>query len=267
MSRKTLRSPKQARKARQKAARLVFLYLFLGALMVGGLLYLFSRPLFRIQTIEVSGARRVPEDRIKSLVEQSLSGTYFGFLPKAHTLLYPKTRIKESLLKEFPVLSGVSITLQNLAALRVAVREREPKALWCADMRRCFLVDEAGFAFATPEEGTEGKYYRLQRLATSSPLGTVVINPTELEHLLSFFSSLEDMQLSPETTFLSDDGDVEVVLQEGMRMFVRKEEYVRALLNLKTLLGEHDLLPKRNDSLTVDYLDLRFGNKIYFKPK
>ena len=264
---KALRSPKQARKARQKTTRLAFLYLFLCALMVGGIMYLFSRPLFRIQSIEVSGSRRISENSIKSLVEQSLSGTYLGFLPKAHTLLYPKTHIKESLLKEFPVLSGVSITLQNLAALRVAVREREPKALWCTDARRCFLVDETGFAFAVPEEGTEGGFYRLQRLATSSPLGTVVINSIELEHLLSFFNNLEDMQFTPETAFPSDNGDVEVVLQGGMRLFVRKEEYARALLNLKTLIGEHDLLPKRNDSLMVDYIDLRLGNKIYFKPK
>lgn len=259
-----LRSSRSVRKERRKAVRTVLFFMTLAFIAVGGLVYVFSRPEFRITAIEVNGSARVPKRLLHSRIVQEISGTYIGFIPKSHTLFYPKSVIKETLLKEFPAFSSVSLSLRNLSALRASVREREPIALWCAS--ECFFLDESGFAFAKPDEGAEPLYYRLESAATSSPLGTTAIGKERLASLLSFLKQLEKLSFNPERTALRGAGELEVALEDEVKILAREGDYERALGSLQALL-DTDALPRTGDALAVSYIDVRYGNKIYFKPK
>ncbi len=264
---KVLRSPRSARKERRKKSRKILLLSFLFLAAVGGIAYGFSRPEFRITSIEVIGSMRVSEEEIRSTMLEGISGALFGFIPKSHTLLYPKATLKESLLKKFPTFSGVSISLRNLSTLRVFVHEREPQALWCTSEWDCFFIDKTGFVFAPADTGTEQMYYHLEKRATSSPLGTETIEHEKLGALLLFLKKLEDMELNPEKALFKEQDELEIVLRGGARLLLREDGYNLALINLKTLMEQDDLFSKRNGTLSVAYIDLRYGNKIYFKPK
>jgi|SRR3989344_2112392 len=264
MPRKVLRSPRSARKERRKTKMRVILYSVLIVAVFGGIAYAFSRPEFRIQKIEVSGTARVTEESIVASVERQISGAYLGFIPKSHTLLYPKSRVRESLLQEFPAFSGISVSLKNLAALRVSVREREPYALWCSET--CYLMDETGFVFGEAEAGTENLYYRFEQQATTTPIGTTVLEQERLLDLMSFLKQLEKMDLHPERIVLGEEQEVEFILQSGVRLLVNEKEYDRSRRNLQALLAQN-ILPREGGKLTVTYVDLRYGNKIYFKPR
>ena len=172
---KVIRSPRLARQEKKRKQRKAIGISVLGLLSVCGLIYGFFRPELRISTIEVSGFARVPEARIRASVEKGLQGSYLGFIPKTNALLYPRASIKEELLREFPAFSGVSISLRSLAALRVAVHEREAVVHWCSETFGCFLMDETGFVFAEAPAGTDRLYFRLEKSATSSPLGMRLI--------------------------------------------------------------------------------------------
>ncbi|MDO8594137.1 MAG: cell division protein FtsQ/DivIB [bacterium] len=264
---KIRRSPRLARRERRKTTQKVLLLAILFAAAVGAVLYGFSRPEFRIKTISVLGASRISDGSVRGAVEREISGTYLGFLPKAHTLLYPNTHLKSALLKAFPVFSSVSISLESLAAVRVSVHEREPRALWCQSESDCFLMDETGFVFAPAEPGTETLYYRLLKAATSSPLGTEVIDRKKLAAILSFLKELEDLGFDPALSDLKGGREIAVVLKGGVAILLNEGEYDRALSNLRALLGEKGLLPRGASGLSVSYIDLRYGNKIYFKPR
>src|SRR3989338_1842898 len=112
--RKSLRSPRLELRERKKAATKALALSVFSLLLIVGALYALSRPEFRIDTIEISGSARVPESEVRSLAAEMLSGTYAGIIPKSHTLLYPKTDIKEELVRRFSAFSGVSVSLRNL---------------------------------------------------------------------------------------------------------------------------------------------------------
>lgn len=264
---KVIRSPRLARKEKKRKAQKIIFFALLSLVLLVAAMYGFSRPVFRITEIDVSGSSRVPEANVIEAVRQGIAGTYFGFIPKAHTLLYPKTALKEELIKEFPAFSKVSLSLGSLAALHVAVREREPQALWCAGVSGCFLVDETGFAFAPADLGTEKLYYRFEKEATSSPLGTEVMSADRLAASIAFLKELEKLGFNPERLLLEREQDVEVVLSGNARLLLKEGDYAHALTNLQTLLTQGDVLPLAGSSLKVEYIDLRYGNKIYFKPK
>ncbi len=264
---KILRSPRLAEKARQRQGKKVLLLLSFSVLVVGGILYALSRPEFRITTIEISGYGRVPEDEIRTSVQTTISGFYLGVIPKSHTLFYPNRALKESLLKSFPTFSGVSVSLRSLSLLHVAVHEREPKAMFCATVQDCFLIDGTGFAFTRAEAPTEPLYYRLEREASTPLLGTHIMTEEKLTSLLRFLKNLEEAGLNPEKVVQKEQQELEVVLKDGTRLLLREGEYDRVLVKLKALIGERDLLPQKQGVPVVDYIDLRYGNKIYFKPR
>lgn len=266
MARKTIRSSRFARKERHRKTRR-FLLLFLAVFSVGGgLAYVLSRPAFRIQETLLVGVTRAPEETVRALLSEELSGEYLGFIPKAHIIFYPRKAILESLLLRFPSFSRVSLSLKNLAALQVAVREREPEALWCVGERGCFLLDGNGVAFEEANSESERLYYRLEKVATSSPIGRTVIPPLRLAALFSFLKELEQLSLEPRRVVFSGTRDMEVALSDGARLRLRENDYARALANLRALLWS-EALPRSGDGLAVSYIDLRYGNKIYFKPK
>lgn len=267
MPRNVIRSPRLARKEQKRKTRKTILLSLFSLTVALGVLYGFSRKEFRITSVDVSGAVRVPESLVRSAVEAQLVGTYWGLIPKAHSLLYPKSVLREALTQEFPTFSGVSISLNNLASLRISVREREPLALWCTATQVCFLLDETGFVFAEAEPGMEDLYYRFEREATTTPLGSSVLEKTKLNALMSFLGGLEKLGFTPEKVRFLNERELHVFLQGGMQLLLNENEFERSLANVETLLSENDLLPTRSGLLNVDYIDLRYGNKIYFKPR
>lgn len=264
---RVVRSPRLVRKKHQKMERRVVLITALSLLVIGGCFYLFSRPEFRITSVEVSGQVRVSEDSVRANIAEEMQGSYFGIIPKTHTLLYPKSILKEALLDGFPALSAVSISLRNLHTLHVFVEERDPKALWCVTEEECFFIDETGFVFAPAPANTLRMYYRLLKEATTTPLRTVVIDPSRLAKLLSFLKRLEDLGFDPEEARLVNDKELRITVRGGLSLLLREADYDKAFANLEILLARNDVLPRSSGELKVTYIDLRFGNKIYFKPK
>lgn len=265
MPRKVLRSPRLIRRDKERRKRKAILISVLLLLSIGGLSYGFFRPEFRITTIEVSGFSRVPEEHLRASVAQGLQGVYLGVIPRAHALLYPRADLREKLLSEFPALSRVSLSLQSISSLRVAVHERESVVHWCSDTFGCFLMDEVGFVFAEAPSGTERMYFRIEKVATSSPLGTYAIGQERLKKLISFSRQLELQELDPERIRLLGEGELDVVLREGPRILLREGDFDGTIHRLKTILKTADLFPRGAGKLGVSYLDLRYGNKIYFK--
>lgn len=265
--RKPLRSPRLARKKRQRRSRKILLLSLFILTAIGWAAYGLSRPEFRLRSVEVVGASQVPADTIRERILQELSGSIFGFIPKSHTLLYPKAVLKASLLKEFPALSNVALSLQSLSSLRVFLYEREPRALWCASSGDCFFIDETGTLFAPADAGEKERYYRLLGRTAEVSLGTTVIEETRLAKLLSFLRKLEDTGFPPEQVSFKEQGELEVALRGKMRLFLREGEYERVLANLETLMAENSLSLNEDGALSASYIDLRYGNKIYFKPR
>ena len=85
--------------------------------------------------------------------------------------------------------------------------------------------------------------------------------------MLLFLKKLEMSGLEPKEVLLKEQDELEIVLNLGTRLLLRDGEYDLALINLKTLMEQDNLLSRNKGELSVSYIDLRYGNKIYFKPR
>ena len=63
-----------------------------------------------------------------------------------------------------------------------------------------------------------------------------------------------------------DDDDMELYMEDGSKiLFARKQRSSEVLGNLKVVLESETF--KDEDRGDIEYIDLRFGNKVYFKLK
>lgn len=268
MPRNVFRSPRLERKRRTQRLKRALLGSLLGVGIVGLLLYALFRPEFRIRTVAIDGEEALPRDKITSHIKSGIEGTYFWLIPKAHTFLFPKKSLEAALLRAFPAFSRVEFTREGLSGVRASVVSRSPYAMWCEE-RECFLLDETGVAFAPAPPEQQSLYYRFvdSAGATSTALARTVVTPVRLRELVSLAASLDALALTPLEFRLERTGELTVLLRGGARLLFPKEGPSAALPRLETLLSEKGLVPRYSaDSLLgVDYIDLRYGNKIYFK--
>jgi cell division septal protein FtsQ len=57
-----------------------------------------------------------------------------------------------------------------------------------------------------------------------------------------------------------------VMLSGGLRLLLMKGAYAKALESMRVLL-KNEAIPKVGSELSVSYIDLRYGNRVYFKSR
>ncbi len=272
MHRRTgLRSPRSLVKERRRRARQVTLIALLSLGGVVGLIVLFNMSYFRLNRIQIAGVEGAVAEEIGRVGERELAGAYLGIIPKSHPFFYPKGAMAKRILGQFPEFAGVAVSSQGAGALLVSVTERQPVALWC-EREECLYLDATGVAFREAPGEAEGLYYTLTSSEEPSPAfpGTPVVEADRLKTLLAFLTELEDLGLFPTTAHLLADTEIEVGLRNGSRLLIQETDgYETALRRLRLLLREPGLVPRQGETndLGVDYIDLRYGNKVYFKPR
>ena len=91
-------------------------------------------------------------------------------------------------------------------------------------------------------------------------------HPEEFKKLAAFADSLRGStgMPKPNAVVVQKDNDVTIYLDNGSRIFVtRNADFAEARVNLESVLDSSEF--KERTPGKFDYIDLRFGNKVYFK--
>ncbi|MDP3958266.1 MAG: hypothetical protein Q8Q36_02265 [bacterium] len=277
-ARRKLLPPSRARRKR-RVARLkqVFFTLVLFSGVLAFFLFLFREPSLRVNAVELSGAEAVPAEEILGVVNESLAGAYFRLVPKESVFFYPKGAIEEELAARFPRLARVELSLENFRALRVEVIERAPAYLWCGSAREivtseCFSLDETGYVFDRPavfSGSSLARFYGALAGEGDGAVGKRFLPENEFAELRRFLVAAEALGLAPSSLVKKGGqaGDYEISLKEGgTLLFTLDGGAEKPASNLESALDTDPL--KKNMAAkrsALDYIDLRFGNKVFFK--
>ncbi|MDZ4285138.1 MAG: hypothetical protein U1A28_04910 [Patescibacteria group bacterium] len=290
----------EIRRSRRK--RVLLLSGALVILFVAALGVVSRLPAFAIQGLVVENETSVPTGKIEALVRGELRGAYGLLIAKQTVLLYPKRSIRAALAAAFPEIGSVDFSIRPGRVLTLAVASRERHALWCGESddgaseessEKCFFLDTEGLVFAhAGASATSTMRFRYYGALTDAPHGTST--PLGARFLASAaLAELENLRvlltrdLSLEPIALSVVGpDALVRLASGTELyFSRNEPFGVALENLATLIASrsgtstaessqpaHNMPP--GEAVTVsgagaldglEYVDLRFGNRLYYK--
>lgn len=270
-------------KKRKILIKRVVIFVILLGMLVGGLSYLSRIKKLNIAEINIEGNKIIDTDKVKSVVENEIAGKYFWLFPKTNILLYPKNSIKTKVGDTFKRFKNVEISLQN-GVLLVSVAERAPEYTWCKkeptiddDQEDCYFLDGDGYIFdKAPYFSGEVyfKFYGQNDLEQGEASGSYLASGY-FDNLILFKSILEDMGLKPVILHLEENNDIKMFLTKakptslGPEIIFKKDSDVQKIAeNLKAALDTEPLLSKfKNEYSSLEYIDLRFGNKVYYKFK
>jgi hypothetical protein len=243
--------------------------------LFGGMVWLSWAGPLRVTAITVEGAQTVASSTITAYVQQELAGTYFWMFPRNNVFLYPRAEIAQNILKQYPTLRAVDVHAQDFHTVFVKVAERQPVALWCPSGQvtageGCSFLDEEGLAYAPAPQFSAPVYVTYTGSLNAGPYTGLrqFLTPEEFQSLVALVTAL--VQKMPDNPV----GLVAVDTNGDARAYF-KDDFL-LMFNLKDDGG--DIFERFNLALSssvftgktladFEYLDLRFGDKLYYKLK
>jgi cell division septal protein FtsQ len=264
--------PKSKLKLRRRRARVRIGGLIALAVLViaGGLIASLYAPFWRIAHLNVEGSQSVSQQLIESQVAKILGGSYFAVFPKDNALLYPKSEIIASLKTRFPALSQVNVSLTDLTALDIKVSEYGPYALWCGEAADanapCYLMDQDGTAYATAMSYEGSGYVRYYGAATGKALPRQYLSIVQFRALRALLSEIENNVAPTQlvSVVVDANNDVRATFGAGFTLIFSLNDDGGSVFKHFVLAQTAE--PFAGHTLAdFEYLDLRFGDKLYYK--
>ena len=260
---------KERRLRRKRIVALLLVFLVL--LVFGVIVELTWLPFLRIHTIDVTGQRTVSKDEIVRSAEAEITGGYLHLFSKSNILLYPRSAIRQRLQTQFPTLASVTVQTEGLQTIGIQLVERQPLALWCgvsiASSSGCYLLDQTGVVYAPALVYSGDAYQKYYGPIDGASLPRQFLDASQLRSLAVLIDILQKKQnMRVITVAVDSSGDVHLVFDSGfeliMAMAANGADVVEQL-QLAFMASPFMTHPLSD----FEYLDLRFGDKLYYKLK
>lgn len=272
--RNRLRTPEFSRRKRRVFYIKLALLILLAAGFIGGLAYGANRDALRIKTIVIEGGDLVDEEALVALMRERISGKYLFLFPRDNSFIYSRQTLKAAALESFKRLETVEVNTQGFQTVVISVSERSPDALWCGENRpwgeitmSCYFMDAQGYIYTEAPAFTGDVYVRFfGPLISGNPVGQSYLPASRFHEFKAFFERLKEKGVPVAEFALVGDEEYELYLEDGTRiLFDDDQSLLRIFDNLLSTLSSEELSGR--ERLNLEYIDLRFGNKVYFKER
>jgi cell division septal protein FtsQ len=245
-----------------------FLILALIAIL-GGFVYLIKAPWLQVRDVAVTGTNVADPDEISRSVQAMLEGRNLYIFPKTSMLVLSVPRIEARLKEQFSRLSSVSINRTSAHSLLVEVQEYDGKYLWCQEGDDCSFMDENGIVFAPAPVFSGSAYIRFYG-GMQEELPFTAISKEQLAYVETIINRLEAISLHPTIfTFITDHNLAVSFIHrdtEAKIYFEPTKDLDAALQTLYTGMRSPAFISQYT-SKPLEYIDLRFSNKMVYKFK
>jgi len=290
--RSVLNSPRLSeikRKKRNAQRKKIIIIIIIFLIIFFGLAFASRIEKFNIKEIKISGNKIIETKDIEEIVQKNIEGNYLWLFPKTNFLIYPQNKIELELFNKFKRFENISFNISKIRTLEVLVSEREAKYTWCGTIipildsnlsdNKCYFIDNNGYIFDEAPYFSNGVYFTFYGQTennSENPSGTYFI-PNYFKQIISLKENLEIMNLNPTTFFQLGgenhfgEGFISLSSEPTMGPYITfklDSDYKKLSENLKAAIEKEPLktdLKEKFDSLL--YIDLKFGNKIYYKFK
>jgi len=226
----------------------------------GGVFYLiFFSKVFQIKEIRISGNERISTEDLRELINSKIEKKFF--LPTKSIFLVKLKSIEREVLNKFSLIDEAKLKRKLPNILILEAKERRSLVIFCSLSEKCFKVDKLGIAF---EESLEKKDLAIfSQKEEEVFLGKQVIEPGYLNSILEIQKQLKDDLKIEIEKFLVSDEKLTVKTLEGFEIYFNPDNDIKdQVFNLDNILKEKITAERRN---SLEYIDLRFGNKVFYK--
>jgi cell division septal protein FtsQ len=282
----------------QKKARRFKIVGILVILIVLALSYfLFYSKTFKIENIEISGTRNIRHEDIRSLVEAQLKKSWFLVFNQDNFFILSKNNLAKNITDKY-VLDDLIITKTFSRTLKVEIKEKVSQIIW-ASGSKYYNLDSNGIAISEIGDLNDNKPVKSDKKSQATEvmvvaeepkffeikidgqdfnsfpiivdesnkdvsLGQAIIKPEIVSIALNLIKKIPSKVNISISSFKMPDPasqELKAVTTEGWEIYFDANKDLEAQLNnLKMVLDQ-----KIKDRNALQYIDLRFGNRVYYK--
>lgn len=263
------RKSRQATRLRLKRIGIFFAVVIIIAM----LMYVLRLPHWRIQNIQIVGLGELEEQTVQSRVQSLLSGSLLAIIPKNSFFIARTSMVRQLLAKEFPQFESISVASVFPQTLKINVVERNVWAIACnllapaalATPPRCVFLDRQGFAYENAPFSQGPLLLRIETDADSA-IGTYALDAELISEMHVVEEKLKTFGTDAvEFGYISKiPGEFAVATSAGYKLLLRRGDNVDAVFKILKTVLEKEIGDK---AVNLNYIDLRFGNKVFYKYK
>ncbi|MDP6704568.1 MAG: FtsQ-type POTRA domain-containing protein [archaeon] len=228
---------------------------------------LFFSYFLQLEHIRIEGNDRIEADEIEQAADAA-SRKDVLFLEFRHMLLFSSRDIEAALVEQFPQIEEVRVQKRFFHELAVTIKERRQSAVWCAK-EECFALDLNGVVFE--EKSAEGNIVFSQEGQETAPaLGESVVDKALLARLFQFIKQVQGLSVLRDAqakvisiTFISPQR-ISAQISERWDVYITPEEDFE-WQGTKLDLVLEEKAPSTEERESIEYIDLRFGDKAFLK--
>jgi hypothetical protein len=255
-------------KKRKKAkfVKLIILAILLLCAFIG-LILLVRISTFTISEIQIKGLQSANTQDVINEVEMEVAGNYALVFPRKNIFFYPKDKIREELLNKFKTFADAEIKIVDTNKLEVAIVEKNANAVSCQSedsiiegtFSNCFFIDASAHAFQAVVGEPDQSLTRYVDIGVNTASST--LSADMIVEINKVKANLSDKNLVTGFIKVIDSKTVEFHILNNGKIIISLpvgEDFLSILgaaLGTKMLAG----------NVIFDYVDARFGNKVFFK--
>jgi len=225
---------------------------------------------FQIKKIETENfffdRERVSSLEVKKLVEKRIQRNIF-FFPTKSIFLANLDQIEKEILEKFKRVKEVEIKRKFPDEISIQIYERKPAVFFCQQEKKCAILDKEGkiIELISPTSSLslvkiEGIFHK----ENNFEIGEEILKKEELEKILTIEKEIDSLFEFKIEKFQPSKEKLIAFTNEGWKIFFNlKEDILPQIFNLGVIINKK--YPSSKEREKIEYIDLRFGEKVYLK--
>ncbi|PCI29747.1 hypothetical protein COB55_01580 [Candidatus Wolfebacteria bacterium] len=263
---------------RRKTIVLIGVGIFAAVLILIGLFaWITNTERLSVVDIYISGNKVVAREDIRDLVESELEGSYLKIFARENIIIYPKDDIVASIYDAYSRIKNVEVSRDGLHSLNISIYEYEPFALWCGGLideyreseESCYFFDAKGYLFDRAPDFSGDAFIRYYGAISTStePLRKSFLTPEKVAHVADFLGLLETLFFEPISFLVTAENDYVVTMKNNVSILIAPDsDLLEVLENLQSVVSSEKFADALSDSSSIlEYIDMRFDNKVFYK--
>lgn len=256
------------------------LFFLLMVLCAVGLYYLSYSDIFQIQKTDIRGNDNIKKDDIENIILAQMKKSRFIFFPQKNIFFLNKKEIGDIMFNKF-ALDEFDIKKKLFHNLQITLKEKKPFIVWIEN-KKSYYVDEKGIAISQVEQFDAKKenfkdynilrhniIYKnlpiIQNIINEKNYATneIIINNDLLLKLKRLLQSINNI-VKININFFEINGNekyITINTAEGWKIYFSLEDDIDSQIKKLELILDN----KSKVGKIIDYIDLRYGDKIFYK--
>lgn len=269
----------------------------IAVVLVVGVIALASRVKgWQISDFEISGSDAFTAGEIQQALARILAGNYALIAPKSSFFLINSESVQKQLLAAYPKLRHVTVNKEFPNHLKISLSDRTLWGVVCKDpnvfgtqivqnasstevslivplpspeatpaVLECFYIDDQGVAYERAPDITGTLILRIHMDTERSLLGTKVFDQHRIDRLQYILMTMEQatndrivgVEISSKVP-----SELRLKTGTGYQLYVNWDDDLQGVKKILERVMNEEIKDKRKK---LEYVDLRFGNKVFYK--